>query len=121
MTITTAMRVPSRLLVCAVLTLVLLASGIGGATAAGARAARTHTVTIEGTSFRPDTLRVAAGDTVQWVNKDPFPHTATATGGAFDSKTIAVDKSWRVKLTKRGDYDYVCALHPTMKARLIVE
>jgi plastocyanin len=120
-TITRAIRVPSRLLVCAVVALVLLASGIGGATAAGARAARTHTVTIEGTAFRPDTLRIAAGDTVRWINKDPFPHTATAIGGAFDSKTIDVEKLWKVKLTKRGDYDYVCALHPTMKARLIVE
>ena len=112
---------PSRLLVCAVLALVLLASGIRGSAAAGARAARTHTVTIEGTAFRPDALKIAAGDTVQWVNKDPFPHTATATGGAFDSKTIDVEQSWKAKLAKRGNYDYVCALHPTMKARLIVE
>ncbi len=121
MTFTFAMRVPSRLSVCGAVVLVLLAGGMRGAAAAGARAGRTHTVTIEGTAFRPDTLKIAAGDTVQWVNKDPFPHTATATGGAFDSKTIDVEKSWKVRLTKKGDYDYVCALHPTMKARLIVE
>ena len=121
MTFTFAMRVPSRLFVCGAVVLVLLAGGMRGAAAAGARAGRTHTVTIEGTAFRPDTLKIAAGDTVQWVNKDPFPHTATATGGAFDSKTIDVEKSWKVRLAKKGEYDYVCALHPTMKARLIVE
>ncbi len=121
MTFTRATRVPSRLLVCAVLALVLLPGAIRGSAAAGARAGRTHTVIIEGTAFTPDTLKMAAGDTVQWVNKDPFPHTATSTGGAFDSKTIDVEKSWKVRLAKKGEYDYVCALHPTMKARLIVE
>ena len=121
MTLTTAMRVPSRLLVCSAVVLVLLAGGIQGAAAAAAGAGRTHTVTIDGTAFKPDTLTIAAGDTVQWVNKDPFPHTATATGGAFDSKTIDVEKSWKIRLAKKGDYDYVCALHPTMKGRLIVK
>ena len=121
MTFTRETRVPSRLVLCAVVALVLLTGGIHGPAAAGERPARTHTVTIEGTAFRPDILKIAAGDTVQWVNKDPFPHTATATAGAFDSKTIDVDKIWKVKLAKRGDYDYVCALHPTMKARLTVE
>ena len=121
MTFTSTMRVPSRLSVCGAVALLLLVGGMRGAAAAAARASRTHTVVIEGTAFTPATLKIAAGDTVQWVNKDPFPHTATATGGAFDSKTIDVEKSWKVKLAKKGDYDYVCALHPTMKARLIVE
>ena len=103
MTFTFTMRVPSRLSVCGAVVLVLLAGGMRGAAAAGARAGRTHTVTIEGTAFTPDTLKMAAGDTVQWVNKDPFPHTATATGGAFDSKTIDVEKSWKVRLAKKGE------------------
>ena len=89
-----------------------------GATAAQSR--KTHTVTIEGTGFQPDRLTVAAGDTVVWINKDPFPHTATA-AGAFDSRSIAPDKSWKFRAVKKGDFDYVCTLHPTMKARLTVK
>ena len=34
------------------------------------------------------------GDTIVWVNKDPFPHTATAKG-VFDSHEIAAGKSWK--------------------------
>jgi len=79
----------------------------------------THTVTIEGTQFAPASLTVNRGDTVVWVNKDPFPHTATAKG-VFDSKIIAAGKSWRYKATRAGEFQYVCTLHPTMKGTLAV-
>ena len=64
-------------------------------------------------------MTVKAGDTVVWVNKDPFPHTATAQG-VFDSKYIAAGKSWRFKARKAGEFPYICTLHPTMKGTLVV-
>jgi plastocyanin len=75
---------------------------------------------MEGTGFQPPTLTVNVGDKVVWVNKDPFPHTATA-GGVFDSKRIAAGAKWTYTTRTRGDFAYVCTLHPTMKARLIVK
>ena len=39
---------------------------------------RTHTVKIEGMAFVPATLEVSVGDTVEWINEDLVPHTATA-------------------------------------------
>ena len=84
-------------------------------------AAATHTVTIDGTKFNPETITVKAGDTVVWVNKDPFPHTATSQAGGFDSKEIAAGKSWQFKTTKAGVFPYTCLFHPTMKATLKVE
>lgn len=92
-----------------------------GAVATGARQPKTHAVTIEGTSFRPERLTVAAGDTVVWVNKDPFPHTATSSPRAFDSGTIPPDRSWKQKFAKKGDFRYVCSLHPTMKGLVSVD
>jgi plastocyanin len=89
--------------------------------AAHAAAAATHTITMDGTSFSPETLTVKRGDSVLWVNKDPFPHTATAASKAFDSKSVAPGKSWRYVANKTGTFDYVCAFHPTMKGRLVVE
>lgn len=80
----------------------------------------THTVAIEGMQFSPATLAVRRGDQVVWVNKDLVPHTATA-AKAFDSGTVAPGKSWRMTATKPGRYEYVCTLHPTMKAVLVVE
>jgi plastocyanin len=84
-------------------------------------AAATHTVVMEGVAVVPKVLTVARGDTVVWVNKDPFPHTATAQDKSFDSKGIAVGKSWRFTAKKTGAFPYVCTLHPTMKGTLVVK
>jgi plastocyanin len=81
--------------------------------------AANHTIVIEGTAFAPAQLAVARGDRVTWVNKDPFPHTATAKG-TFDSGSIPADASWTWVADKAGSFDYLCTLHPTMKARLVV-
>ena len=79
----------------------------------------TKTVLVEAMAFQPAVLTVKAGDAVVWVNKDPFPHTATA--GAFDSKSIAAGGAWTYRTTVRGEFAYVCTLHPAMKAVLRVQ
>ena len=56
-----------------------------------------------------------------WVNKDPFPHTATSKAGGFDSGEIAAAKSWKFVAAKTGEFEYICTLHPTMKGKLRVE
>src|SRR5665213_113826 len=43
-------------------------------------AATTHTVVMKATSYAPQALTIKRGDTVVWVNEDPFPHTVTAPG-----------------------------------------
>ena len=80
-----------------------------------------HTVTITEMRFAPQTLSVARGDLVIWVNKDIVPHTATSAGGGFDSKTIEANASWTLRVRKAGKFDYICTLHPTMKALLQVK
>ena len=79
-----------------------------------------HTVIIDALNYAPATMTVKRGDTVVWINKDPFPHTVTAKG-AFDSHDIAAGHSWRYTARKAGDFSYVCTLHPTMKGTLKVE
>lgn len=78
----------------------------------------THTVTIDATRYQPARLTIQVGDTVVWVNKDLIPHTATATGGGFDSKALAAGASWRFTVKVKGATDYACTFHPTMTARL---
>ena len=80
-----------------------------------------HTVAIEGMKFVPDTITVARGDTVVWINKDFFPHTVTATGGRFDSHEIQAAKSWKYLANKKGQFGYFCTLHPAMNGVLVVE
>jgi plastocyanin len=107
---------------CAATVTMLLVGG--GPVAAADRAATkttTHTVAIDAVQFAPDKLTVHAGDTVVWVNKDPFPHTVTSKDGGFDSHEIAPGKSWSYRPRKAGAFPYACTLHPTMKATLRVE
>src|SRR6476469_10365554 len=79
-----------------------------------------HTIVIEGVVLVPETLTVKTGDTVTWINKDPFPHTATAQDRSFDSRDIPANKRWKYTARKVGTFPYVCNLHPTMKGTLIV-
>jgi plastocyanin len=83
--------------------------------------AATHTIVMEGVAFKPETLTVQRGDSVVWLNKDVFPHTATAGDRTFDSGEIAPTKTWKLLAKKSGRFAYVCTLHPTMKGALIVK
>ena len=96
------------------------ASLFAGAEAIGAEKPATHTVIIDGVKYEPEVVTVKRGETVVWINKDPFPHTVTAKGG-FDSHDIAAGKSWKYTARKPGEYAYICTLHPNMKGMLRVE
>ena len=87
---------------------------------AAAPAARTHTITIAQMRFQPATLTVREGDIVEWVNDDLVPHTATSGTGQFDSGPLVVGQRWRWTMRERGQFDYVCRLHPNMSARVDV-
>lgn len=80
-----------------------------------------HRVTIENMRFSPAQLTVKRGERVVWVNKDLFPHTATARSAAFDSGSIASGASWSFVANTAGDYSYVCTYHPTMIAKLTIQ
>lgn len=83
-------------------------------------AAGTHLVVIEQMRFDPPALTVQHGDRVVWVNKDLFPHTASATSKAFDSRSIAPNASWSYVASRPGSYPYRCNFHPTMRGTLTV-
>ena len=101
---------------------VLLLCALSSSAALPAGRAAAHTVVIEATSYKPLALEIKRGDTVVWVNKDPFPHTATATAkGGFDSGSIAAGASWKRVFAKPGDYAYICSFHPNMKATVHVD
>ncbi|WJR78981.1 cupredoxin family copper-binding protein [Bradyrhizobium sp. NP1] len=89
------------------------------AAAAPARAA-TIQISMENLVVSPAQVSARVGDTVEWVNKDVFAHTATARNGDFDV-TLAPKKSATIVLKKAGTVDYYCRFHPNMTATLKVE
>jgi plastocyanin len=107
------------------LTLVVAVSVTGLAPAladtATSRKPTAHQVLIEAVRFDPQHLTVRVGDTIVWINHDPFPHTVTAVGKLFDSHEIAAGGSWKYTARKAGVFAYACTLHPTMLGTLRVE
>ncbi|MER9586775.1 cupredoxin family copper-binding protein [Mesorhizobium sp. M0276] len=80
--------------------------------------AETIRVTIDKLVFSPATVGAKVGDTIEWVNKDMFAHTATVKGGW--EVMIPPKKSGSLTLKAAGPVDYFCRFHPNMKGRLVV-
>lgn len=72
-------------------------------------------VSIEGFVFSPQTLKIQAGSTVVWTNRDPAPHTVTADDGTFDSGMLQSGATFRRTFEKAGTFRYTCTIHPSMK------
>lgn len=83
-------------------------------------AGETHQVFIEQFEFAPASLTVKAGDTVEFVNRDIVPHTASETDFEWDTEELANGKSARVEFSIAGTNDYFCAYHPLMRGRIVV-
>jgi plastocyanin len=75
-------------------------------------------VTMTNISFKPPTLTARAGQTVTWTNQDGVPHDVKA--ASFKSKILQPGQSYSYKLAKPGTIDYVCTIHPNMKATIRV-
>ena len=72
------------------------------------------TVVMDGTTFRPGEITVAAGDVVVWRNDDPFPHTVVSAAGGWRSSELPPAAEWEWKASTPGTFRYVCTLHPGM-------
>lgn len=80
--------------------------------------ARTHTIVMEKMKFGPSPAGLRVGDTIVWVNRDLFRHTATARN-QFDVD-LAPGASGRTVLRAAGRIPYICRFHPGMTGVLTV-
>ena len=80
--------------------------------------AATIQVVITNLEFSPAEVSAKVGDTIEWVNKDVFAHTATVKGGW--EVMIPPKSTGRITLKTAGAVDYFCRFHPNMKGRLDV-
>jgi plastocyanin len=80
--------------------------------------AETITVTIEKMAFSPTEISAKVGDTIEWVNKDAFAHTATVQGRW--EVMLPIKKSGSITFDKVETIDYFCRFHPNMKGRITV-
>jgi plastocyanin len=88
---------------------------------AAAPGRRVVEVEISQVAFRDREIRVPAGTTVRWVNKDPVGHTATADDQTWGSAMIGPGEFWEFTFEQQGEFPYHCIPHPFMKGVVIVE
>jgi plastocyanin len=79
--------------------------------------AATIQIVMENLVVEPAEVSAKVGDTIEWVNKDVFVHTATARNGDFDVN-LPPKKTVTSVLNKAGTVEYYCRFHPNMKAVL---
>ena len=77
-------------------------------------------VDIKDFQYGPSELTVSLGTRVTWTNHDEEPHTITSATGAFSSTGLSHDETFTQTFTRPGRYAYFCALHPQMKAVVVV-
>jgi plastocyanin len=99
--------------------LVLAAALLSLAAMAVPAHAATIQIVMENLVISPAEASVKAGDTIEWINKDVFAHTATARNGDFDV-TIPPKKTVTSVVKKPGTVEYYCRFHPNMKAVLTI-
>src|SRR5688572_5102471 len=96
----------------------VMAALLFGMIAVPAQAA-TIQITIDNLVFAPAEVSARVGDTIEWINKDVFVHTATALNGDFDVN-MPPKKTVTSILKKAGTVEYYCRYHPNMKAVLTI-
>jgi plastocyanin len=84
---------------------------------AATAAPHTFVVTIDKMRFGAVPQGVRAGDTILWVNRDIFRHTATARNGSF-SIDLAPKAQGRTVIGTAGKVAFYCKYHPGMTAVL---
>lgn len=80
----------------------------------------TGQVKINNFAFDPSTITVSPGTSITWTNYDSASHTVTATSGKFGSETLNQGQSFSYTFKEPGTFDYYCAIHPSMKAKVVV-
>ena len=74
-------------------------------------------IVIDKATFGDTPPGVLVGDTIEWINKDIFDHTATSKIGGWDV-VVPAGKKARVLMKKAGTFEYFCQYHPNMVGKI---
>jgi plastocyanin len=101
----------------AMLAAVSTANPAPGAPAPGPRV---HTILVDKMKFGSVPAGMKVGDTILWVNRDLFRHSASAADRSFDVD-LPPGKRVTTRLTRAGAILFTCKYHPGMKGQLEVK
>lgn len=72
-------------------------------------------------ALAPREVRIRAGESVAWINRDPLMHTVTADDRAWGSGPMEVGDVFTHRFDRPGRYTYHCIPHPQMTGVVIVD
>lgn len=84
-------------------------------------AQQTAAVQIVDFGFTPSALTVPVGATVTWTQTGNAPHTVTAAGGAFSSKSLDKGQTFAFTFAQAGEFAYRCEIHPAMTGTITAQ
>ena len=99
--------------------LITLTMGAAATEPVTAGQAETIRIIVSKMAFDPPRVTAHTGDTIEWVNSDTLPHTATGRHNEWDVM-LPLNGSGRFTLKTAGEIDYYCRLHPNMTGHLSV-
>jgi plastocyanin len=75
-------------------------------------------VSIKNFAFNPATLTIKPRTTVTWTNNDSAAHQIKS--NTFNSAVLNPGESFSFTFFNAGQYNYSCAIHPSMLGKIIV-
>jgi len=94
-----------------------------GVALAGAAWAGVFAVDQKNLKFSVRELRIAKGDSVEFMNSDDTSHNITISGEglSINSGLQAPGRPFKAPFVKTGSYKVTCGIHPNMRMTVIVE
>ncbi len=76
-------------------------------------------ITIKSLAFNPKDLTIKVGEKVTWINQDFVPHNVVS--DSFKSPVMMRGGTFEYTFKVKGIFEYICSIHPFMKAKIVVE
>ena len=96
-------------------------AGGGGCRSADFLDAATEQVDLKELCMYPGVVRIAAGRSIRWTNRDSVAHTVTGVSQSFGNyDSVAPGQAVTYRFDRDGVYPYFCLLHPGMSAVVVV-
>ena len=79
-----------------------------------------NTIYILNFSFAPETITIKKDSEVKWINQDTSIHQIKF-DDSIVSQPMGIGESFLYIFNQTGEYGYTCAIHPSMKGKIMVE
>lgn len=79
-----------------------------------------NTIVLNDYGFSPSIITTTVGTEVTWANHDVVWHTVTGNDLTFNSGALRIQSSFRHTFEEPGEYEYFCAIHSSMRGKMVV-